>query len=642
MQRIQSPLPSVRVVDPLIPEAVEQLIDRCTQIDPAARFQTTEELDEALNALDAAGLARPGSSLSGAAVVVPAAPTRRRIGLREVAALLALVVAVAAAAVYWSGRGGGGEVAGTQAAVSVVIANFSNKTGDTVFEGALEQVLSLGIEGASFITAYPRDQALRAVNEIAKDQPLDEERALLVARREGIRLVLAGTIEANGSAYRLAVRATDTAGQPVTDAQETADSKAEVIEAVGRLAKSLRRQLGDAKATSTASDAETFTAGSIEAANAYARAQDLAGRGEFASSITAYQEAIQRDPNFGRAYSGWAAAAFNLGRPEEAEDLYQKALGLLERMTEREKYRTLGSYYLGPGANDEQAIANYRSLIERYPSDAIGFNNLAVAYFNTHDFRQAVDQGRKVVEIFPNYRTGRLNLPLYLMYAGDLPAAAQEGRKTLEITKVDKAYLPVAIAAMASGAYDDAARAYDDMAKVSARGSSIAAMGMADIAAYRGDFDTARATLIRGAAADQVGNQRAPQAMKTIALADLALANGDRAGASKFVDEALALSPVDRARPEGRRSSACCRSRKAGPQASSRAGRPGACRISPRCTPSGRRDRCTDNGASAQRSLARAVPARSHVCGGGTLRRSDQRAGGMPEAAGRSRRRVSG
>ena len=543
MQRIQSPLPPLRTIDQQVPESIDHLIARCTQIDPDARFQSTAELDEALAALDNAGQPRTPSS-STATIPVPAVQPRKPGALLGVGAA---VLILAGAAAYWMSRPGENATNAARAPVSVLIANFDNRTGDSVFEGALEQVLGLGIEGASFITAYPRDQALRAMTEIARDKPLDEEHARLVAVREGIGLVLAGAIEAKGSGYTIVVRALDgAAGKEVAEVEETADAKAEVVEAVGRVAKQIRQQLGDANAsTETNGRGETFTAGSIEAANAYARAQDLAGRGQFAPAIAAYQEAIQRDPNFGRAYSGWAAAAFNLGRPEEAEQLYQKALGLLERMTEREKYRTLGSYYVGPGANDEQAIVNYRALIERYPSDAIGFNNLAVAYFNTHDFRQAVDQGRKVVEIFPKYRTGRLNLPLYLMYAGDLTAATAEARKTLEITPVDKAYLPIAIEALARSAYDEAARAYDDMAKVSTRGASIASMGMADMAMYRGDFAGARETLERGVAADQVGNQRAPQAMKLVTLADLALASGDRAGASKLVDQALQLSRPD-------------------------------------------------------------------------------------------------
>jgi tetratricopeptide (TPR) repeat protein len=543
MQRLQQPLPPIRTIDPAVPERLEAIISRCTAIDPAERFQTTDELHEALSTLDASGLLRPASSATHVAAAAVAEPASR---LWITRAAVALLVVIAVAGGWFLATRNSTPVVSTREPVSVLIANFDNRTGDAVFDGALEQVLGIGIEGARFITAYPRDQALRVVNEIAPKRPLDEEHARLVSVREGIRLVLAGSIEPNGAAYRISVRALDgTTGAQVAGSEENARDKSDIIDAVGRVAKSLRSDLGDATVSDGDSSRETFTTASIEAAQAYARGQDLAGRGQFGDAIIAYQEALEQDPSFGRAYSGWASAAYFLGRPEEADGLFKKALSLMERMNEREKYRTLGAYYLGPGANDEEAIANFRALIEKYPSDAIGFNNLSVAYFNVQDFRQAVEHGRKVVEIFPRYVTARTNLALYMMYASDLPAAVAEARKALDVGQVDKAYLPIAVAALAEGNEAEALRAYDAMAKVGARGAAIASMGQADVALHRGDDETAGAILERGAAADEAGNRRAPHAMKLVALAEIAHSRGDRASASRLVDAALKVSRPD-------------------------------------------------------------------------------------------------
>jgi tetratricopeptide (TPR) repeat protein len=543
MKRMQAPLPPIRSIDPSLPESLEAIISRCVAIDPADRYQTTPELDEALAALDESGLPRLRTDAL-AASVAPPPPRASRAGW--IAAVLVLVLGTASAVWYvTSSRTENAVAPGSRDPVSVLIANFENRTGDAVFDGALEQVLALGVEGATFITAYPRDQALRVVNEIAAQAPLDEERARLVSVREGIRLVLAGSIETAGSGYRVVVRAIDPAnGTQVASVSEDASGKDGVIDVVGTVAKQLRRELGDAPSETTSAN-ETFTTASIEAANAYARAQSLSARAQFAEAIVAYQEAVERDPDFGRAYSGWAMATYQLGRPEEADGLWKNALARMERMNEREKYRTLGSYYLGPGANDEQAITNYRALTERYPADAIGFNNLAVAYFNTHDFGQAVAHGRRVVEIFPKYRTARMNLALYMMYASDFDAAVTEARKALELGPADKAYLPLAIAALVKGDTNEALRAYDDMAKASARGVSIAAMGKADVALYSADYQVAQDLLERGAAADEIGKRLAPRAMKIAALADIAYSNGRRAEAAKLVDEALAVSRPD-------------------------------------------------------------------------------------------------
>jgi tetratricopeptide (TPR) repeat protein len=543
MQRIQTPPTPVRAFAPQVPEAIESMISRCLQVDPGARFATTGELAAALASLNEEGHVRP---VSGVQPLAPATPKRAWV----VGAGVAALVLVAAASAWFLTRpsSSGPVTPVAHATVSVLIANFDNRTGDTVFQGTLEQALVLGLEGASFITAYPRDQATRIAAEIAPGQTLDEERARLVAVREGVQIVLAGLIEPDGGGYRISARAMDGAsGAPRGDATATAPGRAEVLQAAADVATSLRRTLGDATADAPEPGlAETFTASSIDAVSAYARAQDLSSAGRFPEAIAAYQEALQHDPGFGRAYSGWAVAALRMGRPEEAEGLWKKALGLLERMTERERYRTLGGYYLGPGANDEQAIENYRMLVERFPADGVGHNNLGVAYFNTLDFRRAMEQGRRAIDVFPSNTTYRTNLALYAMYAGEFDTAVVEARRALEQRPFDKAYLPIAVAAIAGGRPDEAAQAYREMARVGSRGASIAAMGLADLAAYRGLDEEARAELERGAAADEIGNQRAPRAMKLVALAALDLAAGERARALSRVDEALALS-----RPEG-------------------------------------------------------------------------------------------
>jgi eukaryotic-like serine/threonine-protein kinase len=254
---------------------------------------------------------------------------------------------------------------------------------------------------------------------------------------------------------------------------------------------------------------------------------------------------VQRDPNFGRAYSGWATAAFRAGRPDEADQQWKKALSLMERMTEREKYRTLGTYYLGPGANDEQAVENYKQLVEKYPSDGPGLNNLAVAYFRILDFKSAAEHGQKAAAVYPKSLNYRTNVALFAMYASDFSTAVAEAKTAIGIGAFDKAYLPIAMAALADGKPDEARAAYADMAKVSTRGASIASLGRADIDMYLGRFDDARAELTAGAASDEAGKLVAPQALKLIALAEIAALTGRPAEVVPLVTKALELSTAD-------------------------------------------------------------------------------------------------
>ena len=152
-QRLAEPLKSPKTIDPAVPEAVDAIIARCLQPDPEARYQTSDELGEALDALDEHGNLRP--------IPVPVKP--RSNWVLAAAGFLMIVAAVGS---WFLGRQGATPVE-ERPPLPVLIANFDNRTGDAVFDGALEQVLKLGVEGASFVTAYPREAAARIARELA-------------------------------------------------------------------------------------------------------------------------------------------------------------------------------------------------------------------------------------------------------------------------------------------------------------------------------------------------------------------------------------------------------------------------------------------------------------------------------------------
>ena len=89
----------------------------------------------------------------------------------------------------------------------------------------------------------------------------------------------------------------------------------------------------------------------------------------------------------------------------------------MSRMTDREKYRTLGTYNLAIAGNYEQAIANYTTLLNLYPSDNVGLNNLAFAYFSVLNFPKALEIGKRAVDLYPGNMVIGNNYALYAMYA---------------------------------------------------------------------------------------------------------------------------------------------------------------------------------------------------------------------------------
>ena len=430
--------------------------------------------------------------------------------------------------------------------VSVLIADFNNVTGDPIFDGTLEQTMGIGIEGASFVSAFNRLSAKRQVERLRPEGTLDEEGARLVAVREGIELVLTGEISESGGRYLFSVRAIEPVdGEAVAEVERTASDKANVLSAVTEVTNEIREELGD---TNIGNDAEriieTFTAGTLQAAHDYTKAQALAHDGNYEEAIALYKSALESDANFGRAYSGWAVAAHHLGRSVEAEEVWETALSLMETMTERERYRTLGTYYMVVSGNFQKAIENFEALVDKYPADGAGHNNLAVSYFSTLDFEQAMEQGRQVLEIYPDKLFYKQNAALYAMYAGDFELADALAREVIETDDTRYyARLPVAIAALAGGEPDAAETAYEDMAGTGVSGASHANLGLADLAIYRGDYEHAIELLANGIAADIAsGNQRAAST-KYIALAEAHILNDDPgSSAVDALDSALEIS----------------------------------------------------------------------------------------------------
>jgi tetratricopeptide (TPR) repeat protein len=432
--------------------------------------------------------------------------------------------------------------------VSVLIADFDNQTGNPLFDGLLEQAFIIGIESAPHITSYQRNEALKIAGIVQPGaEALDATVSRLVAVREGIQLVLSGVIAAAGSGFELQVVGVDPkTSEPVFDVDSEAASSEAVLQALGELSRDVREELGDTTLEQSAGPkSETFTAASLEAAKAYTNAQQLAFEGRLEDAVEHYRVASELDPNFGRAFSSWALAEFKLGRTEEATELWEKALSLMETMTERERLRTLGLYYASVTRNYESAVQTFRELAEKYPADTAGHNNYAVSAFQTLDFETATEAGRRLLDIYPGSDLYRSNFALYAMYAGEFEAAATVAQDLIKDNPgYGTSYLPVAIAHLAAGEYDAARAAYEAMAnaETSEHKASLATLGLADIAIFQGDFSSAEELLWDGIEKDIDADNRRAAAVKYVALAESFSASGDHAAAVSAAREALALS----------------------------------------------------------------------------------------------------
>jgi tetratricopeptide (TPR) repeat protein len=517
--------PPVRATGRPAPTLIQRILRHALAKEPTERYASTPEL--------VADLDKLARKLD-----------RRLLTPLRVAAAAALLLAVAA--LVWLVRRPAPLSPRERPAVSLLVADLDNRTGDPVFTGALEQALQIGLEGAPFVTAFDRAQAQRQAATLGSPGRLDEARARLVSTRLGIKLVVAGSVGQEGTRYTLDTRVVDPlTSETLATASAGAGTKGDVLKAVDAVAVKLRAGLGDVKPRSPlALGRETFTTASLQALSTYARAQELHQEGKSDEAADQYRRAIAQDPDFGRAYAGLAVILYNQGEAEQSAAQFQKALALVDRMTERERFRTRGNYYILVH-NHRKAIEEYQQLLERYPADTGGYNGLAFAYFLARDMERALGQGRRGVEIYPKFVPLRSNLALYALYAGDFAAAEKEARTVLDQNPTYlKAYVALALSQVGQGRPDEALATYRRLEEVGARGASFASMGEADVALFDGRLGDAAKILDEGQRNDVASKFGPAAATKSVALAWIRLAQGHRPAALAAAKAALDRSRV--------------------------------------------------------------------------------------------------
>ena len=387
-------------------------------------------------------------------------PTRLWIGIGGAAVLLLvlIVAGILLSRINWSGP------SKPQHAVNLLIADFKNSTSDPVFDGTLEPAFSIAMEGASFITAYDRREAKKIGAQIKPEaKSLDDYLAKLVAQREGVNVVIGGSIEKNDSGYKVTVEAVDAlTSKTIATQSATASDKNTVLPVIGKLASDVRKKLGDTAPDSTRlAAAETFTADSLESAHEYALGQQAQWDGKYDEALKHYSRAIEIDQNMGRAYAGIAVMYGNLGQRQQAEKYYQLAMAHIDRMSQREKYRTRAAYYLSVRHDGAKAAEQLSELLQQYPDDTSGRANLALAYFYQGDLKKSVEEATRALALNPSSIQQRNNLALFAMYAGDFATAEREAQTVLQKNPAFvKAYVALALSKAAEGKIEDARATY--------------------------------------------------------------------------------------------------------------------------------------------------------------------------------------
>jgi eukaryotic-like serine/threonine-protein kinase len=521
-ERTTTRLPPLRSLDPAITEPIDKLVARCVALDPADRFRTSADLCAALARIDDAG------------TLLPAAPRARAWMIGTAVAAVAALAAMAFALLRPTAA------PTPHDPVSIVIADLHNGTGDTAFDGTLEPMLKIALESAGFISAYDRNGIVRSLG-VRPPESFNEQGAQQLAVKQGLGVVVSGALERQNDAYEVTMRATQAVtGTVIADARGRAASKEDVLGAATKVAASIRRALGDDTSDTAQRFAmETLSATSLDVVHDYAAAAQAMSNAKYDEARDHFAQAVARDPNFGLAYAGLAIASRNLDRQQDAERYIKQAISHLDGMTERERYRTRGLFYMISG-DYQQCVKEFGDLIAHFSADASARNNLALCLTGLRSLPRAVDEMRQVVKILPRRALYRENLALYADYSGDAQSAEREVRAMADPSVFG--LLALAYSQLLRGQTAEAIDTYRTIGKVDALGASYMASGLGDVALYEGRISEAVRLLEDGAAVDLASKDADRAADKFAALAGAQVMRGQPAAAIAAAERALASS----------------------------------------------------------------------------------------------------
>ena len=342
-----------------------------------------------------------------------------------VAAGLAVVVVAALAFFYFPSR--------TPALTekdTVLLADFVNTTGEQVFDGTLNQALSVQLGQSPYLNIFPDDRVHEALRFMGRqpNERVTRDIAKEICQRNGIKAMIAGTIAGLGSHYVLTLEAINAAdGTSIAKEQVEADSKEHVLTALGKAATSIREKLGESLTSIKKYDApvEQATTSSLDALKAYTQATETFQQGDNEGAIPWFKKAIEIDPNFAMAYARLAVIYNNGFQVDLGEQYSQKAYDLRNRVSERERFYIEEKYTSYVTGDREEAIKVLKSWIQTYPNDFIPHNNLSVNYALFGKWDDAMTEAKEAVRLSPNNVLPKTNLVEGYMRQGRFDEAQQ-------------------------------------------------------------------------------------------------------------------------------------------------------------------------------------------------------------------------
>jgi eukaryotic-like serine/threonine-protein kinase len=429
----RTPVPPVRI-NPDTPPKLEEIISKCLEKDRSLRYQHSSEIRTDLQRLkrDANSAQAAIGSRIGAAT---------GLGLRWKLIIPAAMVVLALSVVSYFDLHRTPKLTDKD---TIVLADFTNTTGDPVFDGTLRQGMAVQLEQSPFLSLVSEEriqQALRLMGKAA-DTRLTPEVAREICERTASAAILDGSIASLGSQYVLGLRAKDCrTGKVLAEEQVQAARKEDVLNALGQIASKFRTRVGESLTTVQRYDtplAEATTT-SLEALRAYTAGLKVLYSTGSAAAVPFFKHAIEIDPEFAMGHAMLGRVYGSIGESFLSAESTSKAYQLRDRTSDKEKFFISASYDRQVTGNLRKAEQTCELWLQAYPRDRSPHGFLAgLIYPLIGKYEESVEEAKTTIELDPDFFVGYAilaNSNLALGRTDDAEKALQQAsQRKLEVS----------------------------------------------------------------------------------------------------------------------------------------------------------------------------------------------------------------
>jgi DNA-binding winged helix-turn-helix (wHTH) protein/tetratricopeptide (TPR) repeat protein len=432
---------------------------------------------------------------------------------------------------------------------TIVLADFSNSTGDAVFDDTLETALKVSLRQSPFLNVLSDSEVARALQQMTRPAgtKLTPEVARELCVRAGSKAFLAGSIGSLGSEYVLGLKAVNCQnGDTLAQEQVTAASKEKVLDALGGAASKLRGELGESLATVRKFDVPLVqaTTSSLEALKALSlgrKASDEKGPG---AALPYDQRAITLDQNFAMAYRAVGIDYANLSELGRAGEYFTKAFQLREHASEREALTISAEYYSYATGELNKAAQTFQEEMEVYPREDAAYVNLGLVYGAQGQYEKATEITRQVARRAPDAVSEYENLANYALALQRFDETRQVIHEA-QVRKIDDFILHNAAYALAFIGTDSSAMAEQQRWFASKPEFENVGLALAsDTEAYSGHLAKARELTNRAVSSAVRADNKENGAVYLAIAAQREAAFGNAARARETAAETLKLAPA--------------------------------------------------------------------------------------------------